>query len=517
MIDNETPGLYALRRTLPPWSFDDNLAELIEYLPRYGVDEIIVKVDAETFSHGHPTLEWVRAYQPKLARIREAMDRLGIIFSINPWFTLGHCDRGWDGSSVPEIDRIVGHDGAACRECACPLSSAWREHLLAVWRLYAETGPRVLWVEDDIRNFNHSPATFGCFCPAHLKMFSRRIGKKVGRKKVVQAILKSGKPHPWRREYLAMQGEIMVDVARQLSTAVQEVDPGIHLGLMSSGHHYHSIEGRKWTEFGEALAGDRALYSRPPLGMYTETSLHDLYYNQDSIKGTRRVLPRGVLEQAEVDNGFFSLYTCSVAMTFLKIATSIGYGCDGVTMNLFDHNGTPMEQEPALGRFLSENKAFFSGLAGVCRRPGRYRGVQLLHHPDASSFKVLSEDSEYSSLDPAQHAGMEHLEALGIPTTYDDEDVVSVSGQLLRALAKKQIRKLLSGGLLLDGSAARVLVERGFGNEIGLKAVGETRQVFDVGPYNAEEFFHPDFGGSDHLYLVTLFGFIGKYNYSVIS
>ena len=48
MSEGNRKAWYALRRTMPPWAFDDNLAELIACLPRYGVDEVIVKVDAET-------------------------------------------------------------------------------------------------------------------------------------------------------------------------------------------------------------------------------------------------------------------------------------------------------------------------------------------------------------------------------------------------------------------------------------------------------------------------------------
>jgi hypothetical protein len=175
-------------------------------------------------------------------------------------------------------------------------------------------------------------------------------------------------------------------------------------------------------------------------------------------------------------------------------------------LNLFDHNGTPMESDPVFGRLLTEKKAFFQGLAEMCGRPGRYRGVQLLHHPDASSVKRLSPGSDYSALNPGQHACMEQLEALGVSTTYDEEEVVSASGQVVRALSKKRVRRLLEGGLLLDGVAARALVDRGFGKEIGLKKVGNPRFLFDIGPYHVEEFFHTDLGGEDRTYLVALFG-----------
>ena len=61
---------YSLRRTLPPWNFQQMLDELCRLAPRFRIDEVIVKIDTEEFSHGHPTLEWARAYQPKLFLVK---------------------------------------------------------------------------------------------------------------------------------------------------------------------------------------------------------------------------------------------------------------------------------------------------------------------------------------------------------------------------------------------------------------------------------------------------------------
>ena len=145
-----THAWYALRRTLPTWSFQENLEELVRVLPRYRVDEIIIKVDTEEFTHGQPPLDWVTEYQPRLFQIKEAMETLGIRYSINPWITVGHCDRGRDAvSQLPGLRTVVGHDGLRCTCCACPLSQVWRDNTQAVWRLYAETRPHVIWVEDD--------------------------------------------------------------------------------------------------------------------------------------------------------------------------------------------------------------------------------------------------------------------------------------------------------------------------------------------------------------------------------
>ena len=87
--DHAPSAWYALRRTLPPWSFDQNLRELIQWLPKYGVDELIVKIDTEEFSHGQPALQWITQYHPKLIQLAREMEKLGIVYSLNPWITLG--------------------------------------------------------------------------------------------------------------------------------------------------------------------------------------------------------------------------------------------------------------------------------------------------------------------------------------------------------------------------------------------------------------------------------------------
>ena len=64
------PFRYTLRRTLPPWSFQPCLAELEEAIFRWKLDEVLVKVDVEEFSHAQVNLEWLDAYLPLLAEVQ---------------------------------------------------------------------------------------------------------------------------------------------------------------------------------------------------------------------------------------------------------------------------------------------------------------------------------------------------------------------------------------------------------------------------------------------------------------
>lgn len=81
-------------------------------LPEYQVDELVIKIDTEEFSHGQPPLDWVKAYQEKLYTAKETLEAMGIVYSLNPWVTIGHIDRGRHlKDSLPNVQTFVGHDG----------------------------------------------------------------------------------------------------------------------------------------------------------------------------------------------------------------------------------------------------------------------------------------------------------------------------------------------------------------------------------------------------------------------
>lgn len=512
MLKKDSKAWYSMRRTLPPWRFDELLADLLEFAPKFGIDEVIIKVDTEEFSHGHPTLNWLQEYQKSLFQIKKELNALGITYSLNPWITVGHCDRGRNEAlHIPELETAVGHDGKVAKHCSCFLSPKWREYETKLWAIYAETEPHIMWVEDDIRTFNHEPVSFGCFCELHMAKFSERVGKKVNREELVSAMLRPGTPHPWREEYLLMQQEIMIETAEFLAKIVHQVSPKTHMGLMSSGPRQHALEGRDWQKFAKALAGGNTLYSRPPMGNYYEDSLRGFYYSQDSIKITRHVLPVGCIEQTEVENVPFSRYSKSVQFTFLETALSFAYGSHGVTLNLFDHVGTPMSEEAHFGWKLAENKPFLNALATATSGEGRFHGVQVIHHQNASMSKELPINATYQDLSEDGLNLVQALESHGIPTTYDKSQVVALSGQTVRSLSDDEINEFLHGGLFLDGVAAKILVERGFGAEIGLESVSASKHRRDLDwVISAEEFHNPKFGGVARKYLTVTLPFLGS-------
>jgi hypothetical protein len=518
MMNEQRPALYALRRTLPSWCFEERLDELLGFCRTAHVEEVIVKVDVEEFSHGIPTIEWLEAYMPMLTRARDALRKIGVAFSINPWVTTGHLDRGRDLRAVfPHFDWMVGHRGEACRACACPLSKGWREHIRALWRLYASLEPRVIWVEDDIRTFNHTPIEFGCFCDLHLRAFGERIGEAVTRERLVQAVLQPGEPYPWRRAWLALLRDTTEDTCAFLAKAVHEISPGTFLGLMSSGPENHCLEGRDWRRLARALGDGRPIYSRPTLGNYTESSLTGLYDAAAQIKRARAVLPRDTIEQTEVESFPFTGYAKSAAFTFLQIALSVAHGCHGATLNLFDHVGSPLAINPAMQDMLASKRPFLDALAAACSAAGAFRGVRVLHHEGASFVRRLQPRDDYAALAPPDYAWERALNAFGITTTYGDSPVIAADGQMLNAYSDGEIEAMLTGGMLLDLGAAEVLIERGFGQAVGV-TVGRTARLHTVEATGAEELTDPEFAGAPERYVtMSLPNLIGHPRYGRVQ
>ncbi len=499
---NQSYAWYALRRSLPLFRFDELLEELVDCLPRYGVDEIIVIIDAEEFFHGHPRPEWIQYYQQKLFRIKEDMDKLGIAYSLNPWVTHGHADRGRDArKDFPGIQTIITPDGTELTARACPLCSVWQNNMTETWTLLSQTQPKVMWVEDDIRAFGEN----ACFCPLHLKKFSERIGQSVSREQLVEAILQPGQPHPWRQEFLKMESDIMTDTAAFLAQIVHDVSSETRMGLMSSGPRNHCMEGRDWNGFTKALTKTSApLYSRPTMGNYWEDSMRGLYHSQDSIKITRYCCPEGTIEHTELENVPFTRYSKTTTFSFLQMAISFAFGSQGVAINIYDHLGTPMEAEAHYGKMLGDKKPYLNAIAEYTQQPGVYRGVRLLHNDKYGHHCHLRQGDGLLGLTEDGFTTMQMLESLGIPTVYEESPATVAVGQQLQSYSDEEILAMLGGGLLLDAAAAEVLQARGFGEHVGLKSILPSKPLEEYGPLSAEEHFNTDFGGAVREYMTTL-------------
>ena len=492
---------FMLRRTLFPWKFEETIEEAVRFAAEFGVDEVVWKIDTEEFSHGLPTLERIRTYLPWLERSREALARVGASMSINPWVTQGMRDAGLDNRAEhPDFEWMTDISGAQAKSIACPLGEAWRRWLRDAYVLYASTGPRVLWIEDDIRVHGHRPLKWGCFCELHLRAFGERVGRRFTREELAAEVLRPGDPSPLRAEWVDFEGEGIEESVRRVAEAVYRQHPHVRLGLMTSAPWMHAMEQRHWDRLMEILAGPHETVTvRPCMGNYQEQGPRGIYDSWHLVAGTLACIRRPVHACTEVENWPFTRFSKSLRFTRAQLLLSAALRCPSMTLNLYDHVGTPLYAEPEYGRMLKATRPFLDSLVQAYQPDGVERGLGVLHPEDGGKHKRLKDGAGYGDLSMSREGWANPLQALGMAATMAESPVRAISGQRLEAYAG-ELEKIFSGGVLLDLSGYETLARMGAGEVAGARL----RETYMRGERAtpAEEALE-DFGGTGGTYMTV--------------
>jgi hypothetical protein len=474
---------YQLRRTIAPWRFEESIEEAVGFCQKHGIEEIIWKIDAEEISHGLPTLEMIRGYLPAIRASRVRLAEAGIRMSINPWVTQGMRDAGWDlRGTFPDFEWVTDITGISAKSQACPLSPAWREWLVGAYLEYASTGPRVLWVEDDFRVHRHRPVTVACFCQRHIRGFSERVGRPFTRESLAEELLKPGEPSPVRVQWLDYLGGVMCDVMELLAGRVYGQFPEVQLGLMCSDPRMHSTERRDWDRMMKAVRGPHGnVIVRPSMSNYFENSVRGLYESRSIVGATMKCIREPMQSCTELENYPFTEFSKSRRFTRAQVLLSTAMRSPSVTINAFDHMGTPLSQQPGWGELLQKARPVVDALAETFPPGGLERGVCMLHPENGSDFVQLAAGQKFPDLMLPAEYWAEALQAMGMSVTWGESKVAAVSGQRIRAY-RRTLETLFSKGLILDLGAMQALVSM-----VGAARVRELTGVMLNGTFKRAE------------------------------
>ncbi len=494
--------LYIMRRTIPPWCWRETLDELVRLCPNYGIDEVCVKIDTGTFTHYFPDMEWLKNYQQILFQVKKELNAVGINYSLNPNVTQGHGDRGRNIDKLhPDWPMCTNPDGTHATDCACNMGAGWRDYIRKQWTLYAETNPVSIWMEDDLRTFNHGPVHTGCFCSEHIRRFNETCGTNYTRAELVKKIFAPGSPDPVREQWLKFLNQGTLEVMELCEKTIHAVSPDIIFGLMSSGPDSHAAEGRDWKAIYQIMSagGKYPVLSRPPLGNYMENGLIGLGGTSTLITMTRSVFGNECLEEGEIENYPYTGYSKSNTFLNLQNTVAIAAGNDALTMNLHDHCGTPMAATEDILQALAAHKEYLSTLKCGVQPRGRDRGVRVYFSGSAGKTKHLEERDGHQLFDHSATASLEMLKQLGIAATVEsgESSVTLLAGQSIRGASESEIRGILAGGAFVDAVAFRTLCELGYSNLLGADYV-ESFRLNTTHPLAGERFYNPQFGGTLH-------------------
>ncbi|MER7503983.1 hypothetical protein AB0L05_14535 [Nonomuraea pusilla] len=459
---------YHLRYQLLP---DTDPAALAAFCATHGIEEVVLIFNSEELHTGHPVGADEDRWFEIVRGARDILVGSGLSVSLNPWVTAGHADRGrvQDVGFAPMVSPF-GETSTTTASFVCP---NWRKWLAAHYGRFAELGFRVLWLEDDFRFHNHWPLTWGGgFEPVMLERFALLAGDQPTREELVAAITAPGQPHPWRALLQRTWREAQLEV---LDLVRQAVGGRAMIGLMSSGLGVASVEGRDWGALFE-----RVEVHRPHFAPYGDVPARDLSYSIAMLELQRPLRPAGIEVAPEIENWTHTEWRKSDTQTWSEMVASQLSGADALLLDVHPFVSGDPARFPRIGRMLTSSRPALDATA-----TGELTtfGVGVPWWPAAATTIHGDGTLEGLSADPLRAA--QYLLSYGVPIQAGTAPVTALFGEL--AWAVPDPLHLLRGGLLLDGTAAAILAERGFGSLLGVQiAEIVARETVSRRPYSVE-------------------------------
>ena len=463
------PSRFTLRMQFGPHQdIQTILPQLEQLIQDAPIDEIMFFFFAEELNDGHDTLERIQQWIDHSRPYRQMLLQRGIQVSLNPWHSLLHCDRGRRLKPGQNWQLMVDPNGKEASAVVCFLDPQWQAYFFETLRRYAREPFRVVWIDDDIRYHNHDPLTWGgCFCPLHVEAFNRRANLHADRGEIVQACLAPGAPHPWRELWMDTWQDTILSFLNQCRQILNT--GGVQMGLMSSGMESHAAEGRHWQAWWQTFSPGKPPIHRPHFWTYGNTAGPNLIRSIAALDQNRSIQPQQVESGPEIENFPYGRWNKSFRQTFAQMALAHILGSTHLNISLFDFMGNRFDDEPERISFLKQVRPSLDWLADQFSLQMKSIGVGIPWSEDLGRAVHTEIGSTWFELQPPSQSWSWWLGAAGISFSARPQDAVNaIAGSAAWSFDDDTLKQWLSKGLLLDGTAAAILMERGMGKCIGM-------------------------------------------------
>jgi hypothetical protein len=465
-------GLVAFRISSEQWLTEDRFAAMLAFFRKEpGTADELAFFTAGT----HPPLP-LAELERRAARLATLLPRVraeGMAAGINLLATMGHHEENLAHSLEEPWPRVVDPNGQESRGSYCPAGDAFRGYVARVYTVLAQAGPDFLWIDDDVRLAGHLPIGFTCFCPACVRRFAERVGHDFERTTLV-ARFSSGSLEErlaWRRRWLEHNRGVLDDLFRLIEATVHGVRRELPLGFMTGDRFYEGYDFGRWSR---TLAGPgaTAVRWRPGGGFYSDESLAGLAGKAHDIgRQVSQLPPAVVLIQSEIENFPYDLLRKSVETTVVEAAAHLAAGTTGTAFNVLSQRPDPLEEYEPMLRRIGEVKPFYQRLRDELGRTPLC-GMWPAWNRDVFAANQLEGAWPAGGSDAVGALQRSYvLGELGIPLCYAAEGSVGavLAGPGLLAMSSDELRRLFSGGVLMDVAAWQSLERLGLAGWTGVR------------------------------------------------
>ena len=385
-------------------------------------------------------------------------------FEVSAWIggTLGHggpvIDKPKDGYT--HIENIDGQVNAGAY---CPLDPEFTDAFCDFVRALAKAGAKMIMLDDDYRMEIKEGDPY-CFCERHLALMEEYLGRPVDREEFRGVF--DGGPSEVREAFRYAQGEGLKRLAAALRRAVDEVNPAVRMGHCAVLTTWDA-EGIDSITLARVLAGNTKPFVR---------LIGAAYWANLRVFGCKYITAVAQYERMQqqwcadsgVDIEVFAegdvyprpRYVCpSAHLEMLDMICRASGGFDGHLKYMYDYGSRAMYEQGYLARHNRNAAArawieeHFDGKEAVGLRI--FEPIERIryaeHVGDLGTYSVPS--------------GIKFPAYNAIPSRFCGDEVTVIWGDSAWSATEEH----LAHGAMLDGSAADILLRRGF--DIGAVSV----------------------------------------------
>ena len=425
------------------WKEADVVSDAVELGERTVIDGIAFwcPVHPEGDPVADKAAHYARRFGALAPQIRKGSSvRTGILMQA----TMGH--GGEPGSRTPW--QLAVHADGKVTYRFCPLDPRFLDYIARTCRTLSAAKPDFFMVDDDTRLIWKKP---GCFCPLHLAAFAERTGRAWTREEVV-AKLDAG-DREVTEKWLSLKAESLAGFFRTVRANYDPSIPGI---LCACGAEEHMRHAREYARI--LAAPGQVPMVRGNGAPYCDTTLEAITWLRSSYAAQRAFVGDGVDYLQESDTCPHTRWGASATALVNEMVMLALEGVKGAKVWITRSEPDEGRSRAAYRRAFRENRGL---MAWAAKTDFRQRGFVIPQTvTNAYSVGVGSWGARYFS-----RAGIPYR--IGAPAK---GEVAALSGETVDNLTDAQLRELLSGLVLLDGTAAIRLTERGFAADIGVEA-----------------------------------------------
>lgn len=354
---------------------------------------------------------------------------------------------------------------------ACPLDEDFLKFSGEYLQDLARCGVDLIQFDDDFR-FGFKPNNgMACICELHRKRICARLGEEISRAELAKKIMETPN-NRYRDAWLAENGASLENFAQNCRFYVDEVNPSVRMGFCACMTAW-DIDGTDAMKISRILAGNTAPFIRLIGAPYWASRFSWGNTLQDVVETER-------MESSWMDRSDIEIWAEGDAYPRPRIACPAAYlegfdtairaaGCtDGILKYAIDYTASP-RYENGYVEYHKRNRSLYEEIHSAFDGKDA-RGVRVYEAKcKVAGADVIGEDLPDKALQYMFFSNAARLLAAhAIPTTYEGKGTCGIAfGENAKYLTAEE-RK---GGMILDGSAAIFLHERGV--DVGIEEIGK--------------------------------------------